>query len=122
MDTVIVNFGVQLEDIVDYEYDQILAADRNGLNCGVWMIRNTEWSLWFLDENVVPIATRRAPAPVAMLFHFEQRAFIICTRRTYGGKSWRRTVRKANTVRARTKLSTRACLILNWRFTRMEIS
>ena len=50
VDTIISNFDVRLEDIVDYEYDQILAADKNGLNCGVWMIRNTEWSLWFLDE------------------------------------------------------------------------
>ena len=84
---------MQLEDIVDYEYDQILAADRNGLNCGVWMIRNTEWSLWFLDE--MWSQSQLVEARGANAISLEQRRFIICTRRTYGGKSWRRTVRKS---------------------------
>ena len=104
VDTVIVNFDVQLEDIVDYEYDQILAADRNGLNCGVWMIRNTEWSLWFLDEMWSQSQLVGA-APWQMLFHFEQRAFHYL----YQTNIWRQKVggeqfEKANTVRARTKV------------------
>ena len=44
-DTLVTNYDIKLEDIVDYGYDQVLAADRNGLNCGVWLIRNTPWSL-----------------------------------------------------------------------------
>jgi|TARA_B100001113_G_scaffold327866_1_gene301708 hypothetical protein len=104
VDTIISNFDVRLEDIVDYEYDQILAADKNGLNCGVWMIRNTEWSLWFLDEMWSQSQLVGA-APWQMLFHFEQRAFHYL----YQTNIWRQKVggeqfEKANTVRARTKV------------------
>ena len=104
VDTIIINFEAKLEDIVDYEYDQILAADKNGLNCGVWMIRNTEWSLWFLDEMWSQSQLVEA-APWQMLFHFEQRAFHYL----YQTNIWRKKVggeefEKANTVRARTKV------------------
>ena len=104
VDTIIVNFDVRLEDIVDYEYDQILAADKNGLNCGVWMIRNTDWSLWFLDE-MWSQSQLVGVAPWQMLFHFEQRAFHYL----YQTNIWREKVggeqfEKANTVRARTKV------------------
>jgi hypothetical protein len=72
VDTIITNVDVKLEDIVDYGYDQILAADRNGLNCGVWLIRNTPWSLWFLDEMW---AQEQFVHPgTFVLFHYEQRA------------------------------------------------
>ena len=72
VDTIITNVDVKLEDIVDYGYDQILAADRNGLNCGVWLIRNTPWSMWFLDEMW---AQEQFVHPSTfVLFHYEQRA------------------------------------------------
>lgn len=103
VDTVITNSDVKLEDIVDYGYDQILAADKNGLNCGVWLIRNTPWSLWFLDEMW---AQEQFVHPGSfVLFHYEQRAMHYL----YQSKVWRRAVKGdaykgANTIRARTKV------------------
>jgi|TARA_B100001142_G_scaffold23311_1_gene21339 hypothetical protein len=103
VDTIVANVDVKLEDIVDYGYDQILAADRNGLNCGVWLIRNTPWSLWFLDEMW---AQEQLVAPsTRVLFHYEQRAMHYL----YQSRVWRRAVKGepykgANTVRARTKV------------------
>jgi hypothetical protein len=103
VDTIIANVDVKLEDIVDYGYDQILAADRNGLNCGVWLIRNTPWSLWFLDEMW---AQEQLVAPsTRVLFHYEQRAMHYL----YQSRVWRRGVKGepykgANTIRARTKV------------------
>ena len=103
VDTIITNPEVKLEDIVDYGYDQILAADKNGLNCGVWLIRNTPWSLWFLDEMW---AQEQFVHPgTFVLFHYEQRAMHYL----YQSKVWRRAVKGsaykgANTIRARTKV------------------
>ncbi|OUS41709.1 hypothetical protein BE221DRAFT_143048 [Ostreococcus tauri] len=34
VDAVVMNFETGLEDIVDVDYDQVLAADSNGVNCG----------------------------------------------------------------------------------------
>ena len=102
-DTLVANADVKLEDIVDYGYDQILAADRNGLNCGVWLIRNTPWSLWFLDEMWAQ--TQLVNPSSFVLFHYEQRAM----HHLYQSKVWRNAVKEpaylqANTVRARTKV------------------
>ena len=94
VDTIISNFDVRLEDIVDYEYDQILAADKNGLNCGVWMIRNTEWSLWFLDEmwsQSQPLARHRGN--VVSLRAKSVSLFV--PDKHMEAKSWRRTVRES---------------------------
>ena len=99
----ITNVDVKLEDVVDYGYDQILAADKNGLNCGVWLIRNTPWSLWFLDEMW---AQEQLVSPrTFVLFKFEQRAMHFL----YQSRIWRTSVKGdaykgANTIRARTKV------------------
>ena len=50
VDAVVINPETGLEDIVDFDYYQVLAADSNGVHCGVWLVRNTPWTLWFLDE------------------------------------------------------------------------
>ena len=102
-DTLVTNPELKLEDIVDYGYDQILAADRNGLNCGVWLIRNTPWSLWFLDEMWAQ--TQLVNPQTFVLFHYEQRAMHYL----YQSKVWTASVKQpayqqANTVRARTKV------------------
>jgi len=104
IDTVLMNPHLKLEDIVDYNYDQMLAADSNGVNCGVWMVRNTPWALWFIDEMW---SQEQFIAPKAwnMLFKYEQRAFHYL----YQSTIWRRVVQgepypKANSVRARTKV------------------
>ena len=41
VDTLIMNPAVRLEDVADDSVDQVLAADHNGVNSGVWMVRNT---------------------------------------------------------------------------------
>ena len=88
---------------MDFNYDQMLAADKNGLNCGVWMLRNTPWTLWFIDEMWAQDQLV-APKTWNMLFKYEQRAFHFL----YQSTIWRSVVKgeaypKANTVRARTK-------------------
>ena len=102
-DTLVLNFDIKLEDIVDYGYDQLLAADRNGLNCGVWLIRNTPWSLWFLDEMWAQ--SQLVNPSTFVLFHYEQRAMHYL----YQSMVWRKAVKQpaymqANTIRARTKV------------------
>ena len=44
------NPNIRLEDIADDSVDQIIGADHNGVNSGVWMVKNTPWMMWFLDE------------------------------------------------------------------------
>ena len=79
------------------------SADRNGLNCGVWLIRNTPWSLWFLDDMLEQSQLLNPTSFV--LFHYEQRAMHYL----YQSKVWRNAVKQpayahANTIRARTKV------------------
>ena len=38
VDAVVMNPETRLEDIVDFDYDQVLAADSNGVHCGVWLV------------------------------------------------------------------------------------
>ena len=105
VDAVVMNPETGLEDIVDFDYDQVLAADSNGVNCGVWLVRNTPWTLWFLDELW---AQEHLVAPKNtwnMLFKYEQRAF----HHLYASTRWREVTKgpiypNANTVRARTKI------------------
>ena len=105
IDTIVMNPEKRLEDIVDFNFDQVLAADKNGVNCGMWMVRNTPWMLWFVDELW---AQEQLVAPKNvwnMLFKYEQRAF----HHLYASQIWRKVVKgpiypKANTVRARTKV------------------
>lgn len=71
VDTLIMNPEVRLEDIADDSVDQVIAADHNGVNSGVWLVRNTPWMMWFLDELWAQEQLVRGP----YLFHYEQRAF-----------------------------------------------
>ena len=38
VDVVVMNPETCLEDIVDVDHDQVLAADSNGVHCGVWLV------------------------------------------------------------------------------------
>eukprot|EP01094_Clydonella_sp_ATCC50884_P021983 TRINITY_DN4953_c0_g1_i1.p1 TRINITY_DN4953_c0_g1~~TRINITY_DN4953_c0_g1_i1.p1 ORF type:complete len:510 (+),score=120.87 TRINITY_DN4953_c0_g1_i1:168-1532(+) len=49
-DTLIMNMDVRLEAFIDDRYDIIITKDLNGLNAGVWFIRNTPWSMAFLKR------------------------------------------------------------------------
>ena len=95
VDAVVMNPETRLEDIVDFDYDQVLAADSNGVNCGVWLVRNTPWTLWFLDE----LWARER------VFEDERRALHHLYASTRGREVTKGPIYpNANTVRARTKI------------------
>ena len=71
VDTLVMNPNVRLEDIADDTVDQVIAADHNGINSGVWLVRNSEWTMWFLDE----LWAQEHLVKGSYLFHYEQRAF-----------------------------------------------
>jgi hypothetical protein len=71
IDTLIMNPDIRLEDIADDDYDQVIGADHNGINSGVWFIKNTRWMRWFLTELWAQEDLVRGN----YVFHYEQRAF-----------------------------------------------
>jgi hypothetical protein len=71
IDTLIMNPDIRLEDIADEQYDQVLGADHNGINSGVWFVKNTRWTRWFLTELWAQEDLVRG----SFVFHYEQRAF-----------------------------------------------
>jgi hypothetical protein len=50
VDAVIVDHSVKLEEFLDPRYDAILGLDENGINTGVFFLRNSVWSRLFLAE------------------------------------------------------------------------
>jgi hypothetical protein len=80
MDTIIMNPTIKLETFIDAsarQYDVLLTEDTNGLNAGVFLMRNSPWTLWFLrtaweQEQLVP---KTAPDGRPYPFRWEQRAF-----------------------------------------------
>ncbi len=44
LDTVIVDHSVRLEEFVDPRYDLVIGVDMNGINTGVFFLRNSTWS------------------------------------------------------------------------------
>lgn len=49
-DTLIMNEDILIEDLIDEQMNFIISKDRNGINSGVFFIRNCEWSRCFLNE------------------------------------------------------------------------
>jgi len=47
-DSVITNMDKKIEDFIDNDYDLIIAADRNGRNCGQFLIKSSQQSWDFL--------------------------------------------------------------------------
>ncbi len=97
------NPAIRVEDLFDWSAYQVLAADHNGLNSGVWLIRASEWSSWWLEELWAQSDLVTMP-PLRSLFHYEQRAF----HHLFQSDAWRRKIGSryegANAVRAATKL------------------
>lgn len=44
------NFSIEIESIIDDSFDLIVTKDPNGINTGIFLIRNSEWSINFLEE------------------------------------------------------------------------
>ena len=102
-DALVMNPALRAEDLMDWRAHQTLAADHNGPNSGVWLVRNSAWSRWFVgalweQEQLVALP------PLRQLFHYEQRAF----HHLLQTAAWRRVVglryEHANAVRASTSL------------------
>ena len=47
-DTYITNHNVKVEGFVDDDHDFYIAQDINEVNAGVLLVKNTDWSKWFL--------------------------------------------------------------------------
>jgi len=50
VDALVMNFDVRLQDLVSTNKDIFMTEDWNGLNTGVFIIRNSPWGHWFLKE------------------------------------------------------------------------
>lgn len=48
-DAIIVNHAVKIEDIINEHHSFWITLDVNGLNGGVFIVKNNEWSMYFLD-------------------------------------------------------------------------
>ena len=49
-DALFMNPVVRIEQVVDTVHDVFVSTDHNDVNSGVFIVRNTEWSRWFLRE------------------------------------------------------------------------
>lgn len=49
-DSIIANHSIRLETFLDDNFNIIIAKDHNGINSGHFLIKNTLWSLSFLDR------------------------------------------------------------------------
>ncbi len=47
-DSLITNTNIKVESILDADYDALFGKDINGLNCGIFFITKSEWSINFL--------------------------------------------------------------------------
>jgi len=48
LDTLIINHKYKIEDFLDEENSLFICEDYNGLNCGSFVVKNTDWSEQFL--------------------------------------------------------------------------
>jgi hypothetical protein len=80
MDAIIMNLDVTLEGIISLSQphqDFIMTTDWSGINTGIWLAKNTEFTKWFLStawnqKQLVPkYSLDGTPHP----FEYEQRAF-----------------------------------------------
>lgn len=80
MDTLIMQPEIPLEKFIDASkrrFDVLLTSDSNGINAGVFIMRNSPWTLWFLREawNQDQLVPAKSPTGVPYPFRWEQRAF-----------------------------------------------
>jgi hypothetical protein len=79
MDVVIMNFEQSLTNFIDLapEKDFIMTEDWSGVNTGVWLAKNTQFSHWFLEAawNQTQLIPRLSFDGKPHPFEYEQRAF-----------------------------------------------
>ena len=49
-DSLFMNYGIQIESLIDENYNIIIAKDPNGINSGQFLIKNSAWSRQFLYD------------------------------------------------------------------------
>uniref|UniRef100_A0A7S2WSY7 Uncharacterized protein n=1 Tax=Mucochytrium quahogii TaxID=96639 RepID=A0A7S2WSY7_9STRA len=69
-DALIANYTVKIEDVVNGKSNLFFAEDESQLNSGVFIIRNSPWSLWWLNEAAAQSWLVSGSHP----FKYEQRA------------------------------------------------
>jgi hypothetical protein len=75
-DALIMNPTLPLHTLFNWSAHQLLAADHNGPNSGVWLLRATPWSLRLLDFLWSDAGGGKwvAMSPLRSVFRYEQRA------------------------------------------------
>lgn len=81
MDVIIMNPSIQLESFIVPGKDLTMTQDWNGLNSGVWLARNSEWTRWFLTTafEQKQLVQKKSPEGISYPFEYEQRAFHFLT-------------------------------------------
>jgi hypothetical protein len=78
-DVVIMNLDVPPTAFINLapQHDFIFSKDWNGINTGNWLVKNTEFSHWFLQKawNQTQLIPKRSVDGVPHPFEYEQRAF-----------------------------------------------
>lgn len=49
-DSFVINSDVKIEDFIDDNKDAVFCKDDMGINAGMFMFKNSEWSFWLLEE------------------------------------------------------------------------
>jgi len=81
MDTIVMDPSYHLESFIKYAgpcADILISEDWNGPNTGVFMIKNSPWSQWFVQhayEVGKPLVPKTSPQGVSYPFEYEQRVF-----------------------------------------------
>lgn len=80
MDAIIMNKNIPLETFITlagYQYDFILTEDWNGINTGVFFVKNTKFSSWFLELawNQTQLIKKKSNTGISYPFEYEQRSF-----------------------------------------------
>ena len=81
MDVIIMNPSIQLESFIVPGKDLTMTQDWNGLNSGVWLAKNSEWTRWFLHTawEQKQLVQKKSPEGISYPFEYEQRAFHFLT-------------------------------------------
>ncbi|GBG29578.1 Asparagine--tRNA ligase [Hondaea fermentalgiana] len=49
-DAIFMNMTIGIEDLVDANHELFFATDQNGINSGVFIVHNSDWTMWWLQE------------------------------------------------------------------------
>eukprot|EP01034_Spumella_vulgaris_P023475 gene23475-29692_t len=75
------NPSIRLERFISPGADLVMTTDWNGLNTGVWLAKNTDWTKWFLHTafEQKQLVQKKSPQGISYPFEYEQRAIHFMT-------------------------------------------